>query len=179
MAHNFVSWILGRPEDAKSRKVRVNGKFNPKTTEVQAPPEMRSFMKTTVVKYNTGEWFVVERRVPFTDVIQFEHKDNIVLALIFLLEPREWIDAESGRNTGVCFRAVDPCHGQLAGTETDYLADGKRTTMTKRQRSIFKCGVEELQQLDIALNACVQPCNFDDCVTKNHKSLCYVLYHLI
>ena len=35
--HNFVTWILGRPEDSKNRKVRVNGKFNPKTTEVQAP----------------------------------------------------------------------------------------------------------------------------------------------
>ena len=89
---NFLTWILGKPSDPTTMKVRVNGKFFPAHTEVSIPTDGEggindSWRKTTMVK-RTGvtDWELIEDRV------DMDYKGSVPetteLLLAFLLPPR-------------------------------------------------------------------------------------------
>ena len=105
-----MTYILGDPNDlsnaAKSSKIRVNGKYFPRDTQVGIPKPLETYKKTTMVQVDDeSEWTMIENRVPSKTITalggQYEK------CLIFLQEPRYYIDAETGETTDVAFNAVE------------------------------------------------------------------------
>ena len=103
---NFMTYVLGRPEDDKSRKVRVSGKFWPSDTRIGVPDHLSHYRKTTLVQVDAeSDWQMFEDRAPARDVKSFGNQEY-ERCLIFLQEPRYWTDAETNKATNVAFNAV-------------------------------------------------------------------------
>ena len=136
---NFLFYHLGDVSDGTEKKVRVNGKWWPKNTQVHYPNDLKDFKKTTMV-CREGKWEIFEDRVAMGVSTPIKPHWQVDKCCVFAL-PKRYL--EEG-NEDTAFFASIPALSNCA-------------TMSKKQRATFRRGAEEVAEKDGALRGSYRP----------------------
>jgi hypothetical protein len=124
----FIAYV-GDEHLRKEMKIRVNGKFWPKTSKVKYPPYMKNFKKTTMVRFDGEvEWRCLQDRVDPGE--EMNDAKSIYMMAIFMQEERYTRDNVAWMSTKI----FDP------------EIDGEIATMMARQRKIANEGIEKINK---------------------------------
>ena len=123
---------FGTVSDGAEKKVRVNGKWWPKNTAVNYPSELKDFKKSTMVcRTGREKWELLEDRVAMGVSTPIKPHWQVEKCCVFAL-PKRYL--EEG-NEDTAFFASIPALNNCA-------------TMSKKQRTTFRRGVEEVAEKD-------------------------------